>query len=105
MPGRLAVTSARRRRTDGRSPKRCGISAKPWRTAWEQFTPFFAFPHEIRRLEVYTTNAIESLNARFRQTTRRMRLTNRGQRHRQHQRLEGHVERPGAALRRQDHRN
>jgi putative transposase len=29
-----------------------------------------AFPPEIRRI-VYTTNAIESLNARFRQATRR----------------------------------
>jgi putative transposase len=41
-----------------------------WRSAWEQFTPFLAFPPEIRRV-VYTTNAIESLNARFRQATRR----------------------------------
>jgi transposase-like protein len=31
---------------------------------------FLAFPPEIRRV-VYTTNAIESLNARFRQVTRR----------------------------------
>ncbi|WBB65211.1 IS256 family transposase [Micromonospora sp. WMMD812] len=35
-----------------------------WRSAWEQFTPFLAFPPQIRRV-VYTTNAIESLNARF----------------------------------------
>jgi putative transposase len=41
-----------------------------WRSAWEQFTPFLAFPPEVRRI-VYTTNAIESLNARFRQATRR----------------------------------
>ena len=41
-----------------------------WRSSWEQFTPFLAFPPEIRRV-VYTTNAIESLNARFRQATRR----------------------------------
>ena len=41
-----------------------------WRTAWEQFTPFLSLPVDIRRL-VYTTNAIESLNARFRQATRR----------------------------------
>lgn len=41
-----------------------------WRDAWERFTPFLAFPPEIRRV-VYTTNAIESLNARFRQATRR----------------------------------
>jgi putative transposase len=41
-----------------------------WRSAWEQFTPFLAFPPEIRKI-VYTTNAIESLNARFRQACRR----------------------------------
>jgi putative transposase len=41
-----------------------------WRSAWEQFTPFLAFPPEIRRM-VYTTNAVEPLNARFRQATRR----------------------------------
>jgi putative transposase len=41
-----------------------------WRNAWETFIPFLAFPPEIRRV-VYTTNAIESLNARFRQATRR----------------------------------
>ena len=42
---------------------------KLWRSAWEEFTPFLGFPPEIRHL-IYTTNAIESLNARFRQATR-----------------------------------
>ena len=41
-----------------------------WKNAWEQFTPFLAFPPEIRKV-IYTTNAIESLNARFRQACRR----------------------------------
>ncbi len=41
-----------------------------WERAWEQFTPFLAFPAELRRL-MYTTNAIESLNSRFRQAVRR----------------------------------
>ena len=41
-----------------------------WRSSWEQFTPFLAYPPELRKV-VYTTNAIESLNARFRQATRR----------------------------------
>jgi transposase-like protein len=40
-----------------------------WRSAWAQSIPFLAFPPEIRRV-VYTTNAIESLNARFRQASR-----------------------------------
>lgn len=41
-----------------------------WRNGWENFTPFLEFPPDIRKL-VYTTNQIESLNARFRQATRR----------------------------------
>ena len=32
------------------------------RRAWERVIPFFAFPREIRRV-IYTTNAIESVNA------------------------------------------
>src|ERR1700712_3002732 len=41
-----------------------------WRNSWGEFVPFLDFPVEIRQL-VYTTNAIESLNARFRAATRR----------------------------------
>ncbi len=41
-----------------------------WRRSWGEFTPFLAYPLELRRI-VYTTNAIESLNARFRQAVRR----------------------------------
>jgi len=40
-----------------------------WRDAWEEFIPFLSFPAEIRSM-IYTTNAIESLNARFRRSTR-----------------------------------
>jgi putative transposase len=36
-----------------------------WRRAWENVTPFFVFPPDIRRV-VYTTNAIESLNMQLR---------------------------------------
>jgi putative transposase len=36
-----------------------------WRRAWDQVIPFFTFPPEIRRV-IYTTNAIESVNARLR---------------------------------------
>ncbi|MEB0060174.1 MULTISPECIES: IS256 family transposase [unclassified Variovorax] len=36
-----------------------------WRRAWERVIPFFAFPPSIRRV-IYTTNAIESVNARLR---------------------------------------
>jgi putative transposase len=44
-----------------------------WRAHWAEFTPFLAFPPEVRRV-IYTTNLIESMNARLRKVTR-----NRGQ--------------------------
>ena len=40
-----------------------------WETSWNEFIPFLEFPAELRRI-VYTTNAIESLNARFRRAVR-----------------------------------
>ena len=40
-----------------------------WVRAWDDFVPFLAFPVELRQI-VYTTNAIESLNARFRKAVR-----------------------------------
>ncbi len=36
-----------------------------WRRAWSHVIPFFAFPPQIRKV-IYTTNAIESVNARLR---------------------------------------
>ena len=36
-----------------------------WRRAWDRVIPFFAFPPEVRRV-IYTTIAIESVNARLR---------------------------------------
>jgi len=36
-----------------------------WRRAWDRVIPFFAFPPPIRKV-IYTTNAIESVNARLR---------------------------------------
>ena len=36
-----------------------------WRRAWDKVIPFFAFPPVVRKV-VYTTNAIESINARLR---------------------------------------
>lgn len=40
-------------------------TVKTWRAAWERFTPFLAFPPELRKI-IYTTNAIESLNYQLR---------------------------------------
>jgi putative transposase len=39
--------------------------AASWRRAWSHVVPFFAFPPDVRRV-IYTTNAIESINARLR---------------------------------------
>jgi putative transposase len=36
-----------------------------WRRHWEQITPLFAFPPEIRKI-IYTTNAVESLHMTLR---------------------------------------
>jgi transposase-like protein len=36
-----------------------------WRRAWDKVIPFFAFPPAVRKV-IYTTNAIESVNARLR---------------------------------------
>lgn len=36
-----------------------------WERAWDRFTPFLAFPPELRKV-IYTTNAIESLNYQLR---------------------------------------
>ena len=40
-----------------------------WRSAWTEFIPFLDYDVEIRRV-ICTTNAIESLNARFRRAVR-----------------------------------
>jgi transposase-like protein len=40
-----------------------------WENAWAEFVPFLDYPPEIRRV-IYSTNAIESLHARFRRATR-----------------------------------
>jgi transposase-like protein len=42
---------------------------KLWENAWAEFVPFLAFDPEIRSV-IYTTNAIESLNARFRRAVK-----------------------------------
>ena len=43
--------------------------AQSWRRNWAAVIPFFAFPVEVRRI-IYTTNAIESLNASVRKAVR-----------------------------------
>lgn len=40
-----------------------------WRTHWANLTPFFDYPPEIRKV-IYTTNAVESINAQLRKVTK-----------------------------------
>ena len=43
--------------------------SKSWRNNWEQISPLFSYPPEIRKA-IYTTNAIESLNMSLRKVTK-----------------------------------
>ena len=40
-----------------------------WQNAWAEFVPFLSYSAEIRKV-IYSTNAIESLHARFRRSVR-----------------------------------
>jgi putative transposase len=50
--------------------KRFPSISKSWRENWQRVIPFFAYPPEIRKA-IYTTNAIESINATLRKVTRK----------------------------------
>jgi putative transposase len=43
--------------------------AQSWRRNWAEVIPFYAFPGDLRRI-IYTTNAIEALNAKLRRAVR-----------------------------------
>jgi putative transposase len=45
--------------------KKYPAAVATWQNAWERFTPFLAFPPEVRKI-IYTTNSIESLNYQLR---------------------------------------
>src|SRR5215472_11384862 len=68
-----AVAEAALEEFAGRWQPRYPAIVRLWRAHWCEFTPFLAFPPEVRRV-IYTTNLIESMNARLRKVTR-----NRGQ--------------------------
>lgn len=53
------------RKWSGRFPS----IAKSWRANWVNLTPFFSYPPQIRKV-IYTTNAIESMQASLRKMTR-----------------------------------
>lgn len=54
---------------DGKYPS----ITKSWEHNWEQITPFFDYPHDIRKA-IYTTNAIESLNMSLRKVIKNKRV-------------------------------
>ena len=45
------------------------VIAQSWRRHWAEVIPFYAFPGEVRRI-IYTTNAIEAVNAKLRRAVR-----------------------------------
>jgi putative transposase len=55
--------------SEGHWGKKYPAIAQSWRRNWSEVTPFFAFPDEVRRI-IYTTNVIESLNAKLRRAVR-----------------------------------
>lgn len=50
--------------------ERFPMISRKWRTHWTNLTPFFAYPPEIRKA-MYTTNAVEALNAQLRKVTKK----------------------------------
>jgi len=63
--GKLALDSFEKTWSD-----KYPMAAKSWRTRWDNVIPFFDYPDPIRKA-IYTTNAIESLNAQLRKVTRK----------------------------------
>src|SRR5437764_7431771 len=50
-------------------PEKYPAIGQSWRRAWGEVVPFYAFPGDVRRI-LYTTNAIEALNAKLRRAVR-----------------------------------
>lgn len=46
------------------------MAVKAWRGRWENVVPFYGYPEPIRKV-IYTTNAVESLNAQLRKVTKK----------------------------------
>jgi putative transposase len=64
-PSADAAEQALERFAQGEWGQRFPTVVAAWRRAWTRIIPFFAFPPEIRRV-IYTTNALESVNAQLR---------------------------------------
>lgn len=50
--------------------ERFPMISRKWRANWANLTPFFDYPPEIRKA-MYTTNAVEALNAQLRKITKK----------------------------------
>ena len=61
-----AALTAFEERWDARFP----MIGRKWRTNWQNLTPFFDYPPEIRKV-MYTTNAVEAMNAQLRKVTKK----------------------------------
>jgi putative transposase len=64
-----AAVAALRDFDDGPWGQRFAAITALWRRHWAHVIPFFAYPQEVRKM-IYTTNAIESLNAKLRRSVR-----------------------------------
>lgn len=49
--------------------KRYPEIAKKWRQNWQELSPFFDYPQQVRKM-IYTTNAVEALHRCLRKTTK-----------------------------------
>jgi putative transposase len=64
-----AAAAALQEFEDGPWGKKFAAITAMWRRHWAHVIPFFAYPPEVRKM-IYTTNAIESLNATLRRSVR-----------------------------------
>lgn len=64
-----AAALARFQEFDDQWGQRYPAITRMWRSAWTEFVPFLDYDVEVRRV-ICTTNAIESLNARYRRAIR-----------------------------------
>jgi putative transposase len=64
-----AAAAALQEFEDGPWGKKFAAITAMWRRHWAHVVPFFAYPPEVRKM-IYTTNAIESLNAKLRRSVR-----------------------------------
>lgn len=68
-PNETAAREALETFADSELGRRYPSTVKTFTDAWERFTPFLAFPPQLRRV-IYTTNAIESINYQLRKVTK-----------------------------------